>query len=108
MVTTRDVNRSYEVIRIVGTIVDDRGTAVQEKSGCFSGGGTVRVRVSLNELCSRAEQDLLALAREAGGDAVIGANFEHRVSVERLKIGNNLENHNFIELIAIGTAVKYK
>ncbi|MFZ9899115.1 MAG: hypothetical protein ACO3F5_06700 [Gemmatimonadaceae bacterium] len=98
----------------MGAIVDDRDSAAAPKQGCGGCGGpaTVRVRVSPNQLYKRAEEALLAAAVEAGGDAVIGARFEHRVSIETLQVvsgflgGNNNQASNFIELFASGTAVK--
>lgn len=105
MVTTGDIHAPYQILRVVGAIVDDRDSVAGPK-GCGGCGGatTVTVRVSPNDLFKRAEHALLAAAAEVGGNAVVGARFEHRVSAGIF--GGSNQSVSYLELVASGTAVK--
>jgi uncharacterized protein YbjQ (UPF0145 family) len=112
-------NVKYTTLGIVGTQVDNTDSVTGNYSGCKGCGGcgahstNTRVYVSIEETYNRAAKELLKLAKNRGGNAVINASFEHRVSVEALQTVANIifknktetEFNQVFELVGYGTAV---
>ena len=117
-------NVKYTTLGIVGTKVDNTDSVTENHAGCNGCGGcgahstNTRVYLSIEETYNRAASELLKLAKARGGNAVINASFEHRVSVEALQTMANITNlldifknktetefNQVFELMSYGTAV---
>lgn len=101
MVSTGDIpNRKYEIVGIVGALVDDQASV--ETSGCM-GKNATSVSVDADAMYSKGAQALHASAVAKGGNAVVHASFEYRVAVK----GTGQLASQVKELFCYGTAVKF-
>jgi uncharacterized protein YbjQ (UPF0145 family) len=101
MITTGDINKSYDILGIVGTHVSNQDE-VTNKGGC--GGNTnSTVSVTTNEMYSKGAEDLVSLAKGKGGNAVVYASFEYRIAIS----GTGNLSKQVKELFCYGTAIKF-
>jgi uncharacterized protein YbjQ (UPF0145 family) len=100
MLSTGNINKPYEIIGLVGGVVDNQeGVAAQ--GGC-AGETTTHISHDLSTTYARGETLLLGKAAERGGNAVIFAKFDYRIAVS--KVGAAVKQVQ--ELYCYGTAVK--
>ena len=109
IVSSGDLDVKYDIIGVVFSAVDNRDVGSQEVQGCMGCGSTtqsVRITVSREDTYQRAANKLLEAATFKGGDAVIFANFDYRISVETLGIGKASTSSQVFEVYAYGTAIR--
>lgn len=104
MVSTGDIrNANYNVLGVVGALVNDKNEVTAESSGCGqSGKSTSYVTVDANSMYQKGAAELLKNAGKIGGNAVIYASFEYRISVT----GKAPNIERVKELFCCGTAVQ--
>ena len=101
MITTGDIkDRKYEIIGVVGTTVSNQDSV--EAKGGFAGSTKTEITVDTNSMYGKGANELLSLASDKGGDAVVYANFEFRIAVK----GSGNHAKQVTELFCYGTAVK--
>jgi uncharacterized protein YbjQ (UPF0145 family) len=96
-ITTGDINKDYEILKIVFQLGKDDGGALGKLLGV---GG------SAEEAFEDAETQLKYKAAELGCDYVINAVFNQRVGLGGKNLAGGL--NQVIEVFAYGTAVKTK
>ena len=93
-VITGDLNKKYEILKVVFQLGSDEGGAL---GSLFGTGGSPEAAFS------NAETLLKAKAAELGCDYIINASFDYRIAVGKTAFGNA---NQVIEVFAYGTAVK--
>ena len=100
MLSTGDINRKYEIIGLIGGLVDNQDSV--QTSTCM-GAGTAPVSHDAMTTYARGEDLLLRQARQRGGNGVIFARFDYRIAVQTL----GKSSRQVQELFCYGTAVKF-
>ena len=91
IISTTNINKEYEIINTVFVIHGE------EASGIFGTGG-----IDTDKGFDTVKGLLSAKASELGADAIIGCDFEQRISSS-----GGMSDKQVLEIFAFGTAVKF-